>query len=764
MTALAGLRRRWGPAAAFALAEVRLRPLHLTLAAVVAGLLAGPHAPLIVAGCAAAFALVAGRGMLALCLVAALLAGAAVATARLGALDRSELTGRFGHALSARVTLLEAPRRRAFGARAAVVALGRERVLLRTGRRVRWPAAPVGAQLAVAGALERLAPRDAWLRPRNVHAELRAESVRDTGQRRGGLAGALDAARSRAERAVSEGLPPPQAALLRGMALGEDDALPDDLRDAFRAAGLSHLVAASGQNVMLLAALVLALGAIAGLGLRTRLAVVLLTIAAYVPLAGGGPSIQRAGVMGAAGVVAVLAGRPASRWYALLLAAAVTLALNPRTAQEPGWQLSFAAVVAIFVLAPRLSARLVERRLPTGLAEAAALTAAATIGTAPLIALHFGRTSLVSLPANVLAAPVVAPVMWLGMAAAALGQVAPALAAVPAAVAGFPLAYLGWLAGAAAAVPGAQTAAPAAVVALGCAVAAALVLTLRPSAGPRGRARWPAALAVAVVVVAAVLLRPSGAPPPPPIGPRVTFLDVGQGDATLVQDRHTSVLVDTGPPDGPILARLRHAGVRRLDLLVVTHAQDDHDGAAAAVLRALPVGMVLDGRDGVRQALGTRMAVEAERRGVQRVIPAAGQVLRAGGVALRVLWPSPGGGAPSDDPNLRAIVAEARVGRLRLLLTADAESEVVGHLDVGPVDVLKVAHHGSADPGLPALLERLRPRIAAIEVGRANPYGHPVPSTVAALRAAGAAVYRTDRDGSVSVEPDGRALRVKTHI
>ena len=192
------------------------------------------------------------------------------------------------------------------------------------------------------------------------------------------------------------------------------------MREDFRRSGLAHLLAASGQNVMLLAALALALLAAAGLG-RARLLVVLALIALYVPLAGAGPSIQRAGVMGAAGIVAGLAGRPASRWYALLLAAAVTLAINPRAAGDPGWQLSFAAVVAILALAARVRDALVARRVPGALAEAMALTFSATLGTAPLIAFHFGRVSLVSLPANLLAAPAVAPIMWLGMIAAAIG-------------------------------------------------------------------------------------------------------------------------------------------------------------------------------------------------------------------------------------------------------------------------------------------------------------------------------------------------------
>jgi competence protein ComEC len=121
-----------------------------------------------------------------------------------------------------------------------------------------------------------------------------------------------------------------------------------------------------------------------------------------------------------------------------------------------------------------------------------------------------------------------------------------------------------------------------------------------------------------------------------------------------------------------------------------------------------------------------------------------------------------GGPAAGDDPNQRAVVMEARIGRFRILLTADAESEVLSGLELGPVDVLKVSHHGSADPGLATLLARLRPGVAAIHVGR-NTYGHPVPATIEALRASGAAVYRTDRDGSVRLDERGAALEVTPH-
>ena len=197
---------------------------------------------------------------------------------------------------------------------------------------------------------------------------------------------------------------------------------------------------------MLLATLVLGAGALLGVGAAARLSSRRSRWSrSTCRSTGAGPSIQRAGVMGAAGLVAALAGRPAHRWYALGLAAAVTLALNPRAAGEPGWQLSFAAVVALLALAPPLRARL-ARRLPAPVADAAAITVAATIGTAPLMALHFEQVSLAALPANLLAAPAIAPIMWLGMLAAAAAQVAPALAAPFNALNAPLLAFVEWVA------------------------------------------------------------------------------------------------------------------------------------------------------------------------------------------------------------------------------------------------------------------------------------------------------------------------------
>ncbi len=449
-------------AARTGLERLRAHPRHIVLGALVAGLLAAPLAPSLVLLLALAAGAIAGRPALALVGVAAMLAGAIGAHARLDALDRTQLPPLFGTTVVARVVLLEQPRPVRYGhvalvqlrALAAAGSAGAgERVMLRIGRRVAWPPAPTGAILDVRGRLRALGPFEQYEALRGAHAAISLDAAAATGSARGGPTGFVDAIRTRAERALSSGLPAPQAALLRGMTLGQDEALDARTRADFRTSSLAHVLAASGQNVALLLALALPLLAWTGLGLRGRLLGSLALIALYVPLAGSGPSIQRAGLMGAATTVAALAGRPASRWYALLLAAAGTLALNPRASADIGWQLSFAAVIAIALLTPVVRARLRTRRVPEPVADAAAMSFAATLGTAPLLAYHFHQLSLVGLPANLLAAPAIAPITWLGMLAAALGQLTPALAQPLNAVNAYLLAYVAWVAHAAASIP-----------------------------------------------------------------------------------------------------------------------------------------------------------------------------------------------------------------------------------------------------------------------------------------------------------------------
>jgi competence protein ComEC len=414
----------------------------------------------------------------------------------------------------------------------------------------------------------------------------------------------------------------------------------------------------------------------------------------------------------------------------------------------------------------------------------------ATVATAPLLAHNFGYAPLAGLPANLLALPAVAPAMWVGMLEAAVGQ-APALgppfeaaghalATALGALARPPVAYIAWLAERFGDLPGGQLKLPlrsplaltSAYVGLG-----AFVVALRHHAarlGPRAEAamagwrRLPRGTRAGLVALAVALSALAGAqalaPPAPPGQLTVRYLDVGQGDATLIQHPDgTALLFDGGPPEAHTVRLLRQAGVSRLALVVATHQSRDHQGGLADVLRHFPVGLLLENGDGTRDPGFRALIAEADRRGIRRVKALAPMELRAGGLTVRVLSPPPRPpGPPPEDPNPRGVVAIVSSGSFDLMLSADAESVALLPLALPPVEAIKVPHHGSSDPGLPEVLRRLRPQVAGIEVGKGNSYGHPKASTLAALKAAGVRTYRTDRDGTVSLTAGRKGLAVST--
>jgi competence protein ComEC len=603
-----------------------------------------------------------------------------------------------------------------------------------------------------------------------------------------------DQIRDRAEDGLGRGMPAREAELARGFVLGEDDRIDAVTVEDFRRSGLSHLLAVSGQNVALLALLAMPLLAAFGVPLRTRLVWVLGAIVVYVPLAGAGPSILRAGVMGGLGVLATLAGRRGSRLYALALAAVVTLAVDPGIGADVGWQLSFAAVLGILALASPLRAAIVARTGARGwrgaLAEGAAVTVAATLATAPLIAFHFESISTTTLFANLLVLPAVAPAMWLGMLSAVAAQVpgfpVEALNAIGAPLLAYIAQVAAWCGRPSWAYPHVRLGI-AGLIASYLALAAAAIgvpklwrhrrlatLRRRPLPGAdrprrgagrdvssRRRVLRRAATIAAAGLVALALIWPEsrgGADAAGPAGGlRVSVLDVGQGDAILFQPAAApALLVDGGPPGDRLEAKLRAAGVRRLGVAVVSHEQSDHAGGIEELLGRFPVSRLLYAR------LSRRLRGEAEVAGARPTRIAEGASLRSGQLRVEVLWPPPellATPLAGADPNTQALVLLARWHGFSMLLTADAEAEAVP-LDPGSVDVLKVAHHGSEDAGLGALLDRALPRLAVISVGADNPYGHPTPATLATLSAHGVPVLRTDRDGTIVLDVSDRTVSI----
>jgi competence protein ComEC len=714
-------------------------------------------------------ATVGALGSLALLAAAGTMLGLGGGTWRLEAIDRGALDLEAGARITATGHLSAAPRRSS----------GKVRLHLATpdGRlmvEVPEPVADLGPGDAIraTGTIRDPLPwEEGYLRRQGIRDVLVARRAAPVGGRRAGIFGWLDGVRERIEDGLARGTGSAPASLLRGFVLGQDDRIDPRTVEDFRRSGLAHLLAVSGTNVMLLSLLAIAVLGVLGVPLRARLLWVLALIAIYVPVAGAGPSIQRAGVMGVAGVVAVLASRPRSRGYALLLAAVATLALNPRAAGEVGWQLSFAAVAGILLWTRRLSELLQsprgERRsrLRRAVADGTALTVAATVATAPLMAHHFDAFSITSLPANLLALPAVAPVMWLGMSAGAAAQV-PGLPVEPiTALGGALAAYIGqisaWMATPQWALLEVEIGSPGTIVVAYVLLGGVLTLAIRWAERRRALRARPSTLAAALAVAAAFgsLLVPSAVGSLAgersssyevrTNGLTISVLDVGQGDAILLDPGDGDpILVDTGPPGAGVAGQLRDRGIDRLGAIVITHPDSDHSGGAAEILASVPTTLLAQAN--ADRALGA--AARASGTRTSRI--AAGDRLRSGSLRLEAIWPLPRLlelDWAREQPNRLSLVLIARFRGFRMLLTGDAEAEVTP-LEPGPIDVLKVAHHGSADAGLDALLGRTRAQLAVVSAGEGNPFGHPHPSTLATLDEHGVTALRTDAHGEVRID------------
>jgi competence protein ComEC len=370
-------------------------------------------------------------------------------SARLEQLDRSVLVAQIGEAGRARVVVTAPARRGRFDIRASGVVTRfaqrpvHEAVLLelRSGR-----APPQGAVLSVLAVVK--APRGpsdgfderTWLRRRGVHVVLHVDEWRVVGHR-GGLGGFADAVRRRLRSSSARGLRAERAAVVEGVVLGEESGLSEGLRQRFRAAGLYHLLAVSGQNVALVAGSALVLAWLVGMSRLVAEVGALAAITAYVLAVGAQPSVVRAGIAGALCSVAWLTARATDRWHLLLIGAIVLLAWNPYTLFDAGFQLSFAAVCAIFVLVPPIQ-RFLEGYPLGRLRPVIAVSAACGVATAPILWLQFHSLQLLAVPANALAAPIVVPLLVLALGATAVAPLSGNAAAALAWLNGWCAAYL----------------------------------------------------------------------------------------------------------------------------------------------------------------------------------------------------------------------------------------------------------------------------------------------------------------------------------
>ncbi|MBC7462474.1 MAG: ComEC/Rec2 family competence protein [Thermoleophilia bacterium] len=559
------------------------------------------------------------------------------------------------------------------------------------------------------------------------------------------------------------------AAIVSGVTFGRTEHISAADQQLFLSSGLWHLLAASGQNIALVAACCILMARALGQTKVVGSVLALAAIPAYVFVVGGGASIVRAGIMGELAVVAWLLGVLAETRHLIVLTAAGLCWCWPGAHRGLGMQLSFACVAGLAWWATPATRWLVDRGVPTWLAGGLVASVVCGLVTAPILVLRTGAAPVSGTLANLLAVPLAGMILVVGLGASLVATFLPDRVA-PVAQLGFDVAALAarllhGLAERGAALPMAQTSSRALAIGVPLAALAWWVAPRLTWARP-GVRRWLPRIAGGVILAcSAVSIAPGLALPlpgggdPPSIAAgtlRIAVLDIGQGDATLLATDEAAVLIDTGPPDGQVVRRVRAMGVSRLDGIVLTHDSLDHRGGYDAALTALHPAWVAKGRD----APGNWKHVMAT---APRLIDlCAGSTLQLEpDVTLRILNPTCDGHITprtTDLHNDGAMVTLIEHGAVRVVVPADAEAPVLVRLALPQLDLLRISHHGSSDPQLPALLDAVHPQLAAISVGAGNSYGHPRGDTLDALTRAGVPTFRTDRDGSLAFDSDGRRL------
>jgi competence protein ComEC len=638
---------------------------------------------------------------------------------------------------------------------------GGEAIALRTpvlavGEGAGWEDLRLGDRVRLAGSLRpapSTSPLAAYLFTDDAPEHLGDESLV--------LRGA-ESMRSGLRRAVV-GLGADAQGLLPALVVGDTGALPSMLVADLRDSGLAHLTAVSGANV----AIVVGAGLLLARWVRVRgyalVGIGLALVVWFVLLARPQPSVLRAAVMGSVALVGVAVAGRGQAVRALLASVMVLLLADPWLARSWGFALSVAATAGLVMLARRWSSAL-PPWLPDPVRDGVGVALAAQVATLPLVVALSGQVAVLSVVANLLAAPAVAPATVLGAAAAAASPVAPRVAGACAWLAQWPTEWIAVVAHRTASAPVATLPWPegwaggvSALALIGAAVSAILAARRRGWWRPR-RLVVVATLSTALLV--AYLLGPGRWPPP---GWVLVACDVGQGDALAVRVAESSALVVDAGPDAALVDRcLDRLGVEHVPLLVLTHFHADHVAGVPGVLDGRDVGTVLVSplRDPPEQV--SEVARWTEELPVVEAAP--GQRGSVGDATWRVLWPDPAPPTEGSPPNNASVVLLVEVDGVRMLLTGDveppAQAALVAAGRVLQVDLLKVPHHGSRFQD-EEFLAATSARVAVVSAGEDNPYGHPAPELLDALAGSGMLVARTDTEGTVAVVAGDDGLRVQ---
>jgi competence protein ComEC len=550
----------------------------------------------------------------------------------------------------------------------------------------------------------------------------------------------------------------PERAVVAAMVIGDRSGLDPGTAEEFRAAGTYHVLAISGAQVALLAAVLLRVLRRLRLAEGVSALSICALLAAYAELVGGDTPVVRAAVMAGALLLGRAASLEGDAANLLGLAATGLLVLRPSSIGDLGFQLSFAATLGLLLLTPPLLAGV--RALPLRVDLALAASLAAQLALMPLLAGHFQRLSPAAVLLNLAAVPLSAAVLMSGLGLLGCAAVLPPLAPVAGSVT--------WCLGHAllrsadlvALVPALDVRVPPAP-AWAVALHAWALLCLRR----RGRAA--AALPLAASLAALTIARVA----PADGRLHVSVLDVGQGDAIVLRGPTGRVwVVDAGPAseggldagEAVVGPYLRHEGVRRVDRLLVTHAHPDHAGGMPFLLRSFAVGEAWEGPWPRADRSAARLGRALAASGVARRTVGRGLHERWDGVDVRVLWPPRLPRAPWTVRNDDSLVMLVGAGEGAVLLAGDLEREAEAALHPPASPLLKVPHHGSRTSSSAGFLAEVAPRLAVISAGYRNRYGHPHADVLDRLRRLGTRVLRTDLDGTVELALDGRQAWVRT--
>ena len=562
------------------------------------------------------------------------------------------------------------------------------------------------------------------------------------------------------------------AAIVTAIVIGDRAGLDADIQRALQEAGTYHVIAISGGNIAILAGVLLAAFRLGGVLGRSAMIVAAIGLVAYGYLVGGGASVDRATLMAVVYFGTRAWDHRTAPLNTLALVAAILVAIDPLTIADPAFVLTFGATLGILVVMPVVASRRRSRVVSAVLALLAA-SVAAEVMLFPVTAAVFSRITVAGLALNFLAIPLMAVAQLAGMA-----LVPVALVSKFAAIA------VGWIAhvGAAGLVWSAQL------------VRFVQIATWRvPAPSPLAMIIYYAAVAtawgcarrdirLAAIVSAAAAGIWMAAVPWAFVAGRgdgrlhVTFVDVGQGDATAIRFPHGATwMVDAGGlssgsgfdvGDRVVAPVLRTMGVRRLAGMVLTHGDPDHVGGAAALVREFRPRTVWEGVPVPKLDLLVRVAGEARAVGAAWKSVHAGDSIDIDGVSIAVRHPPPPEWERQRVRNDDSVVIELRWRDVSILLTGDigspVEPAVAAALTPAPIRIVKAPHHGSGSSSSAALIEGAHPAIAVISVGRGNHFGHPAPAVIGRYLAAGAEIVRTDKDGAIFVETDGGSITINT--